>query len=429
MIFKNIAVLCPDYTIKEHQYVQIAADRIRYIGDTMPQAEDREVFDGSNQLMIPGMVNAHSHVPMTLLRGYGENLPLDRWLNERIFPYEDQLDENSVYYASCLGIAEMLRFGITSFTDMYNFCDEIARAVTESGIKANLSRGLLCFDDSDLTELQAYRESESLYRQWHNTADGRIKVDMSIHGEYTSTPKVGRRMAEYTKSLGCGIHIHLAETKKEFDECIGRHGVTPAKYMYDMGIFDNPTTAAHCVWLTNEDISLFAEKQVTAVHCPVSNLKLGSGVARIPELLEQGVNIALGTDGCASNNNLNLFEELKLTAILHKGVRENPELCTPAQALAMATANGAKAQDRTDTGTLEAGKKADFAIIDCNSPCLLPMHDRVANLVYAAQGSDVAMTVADGKILYHNGEYPTLDIERIKAECFAANEKILNNLR
>ena len=429
MIFQDIAVLDETFRIKKHQYVQTSNDSIVYIGDAMPNAEGQQCFDGKNKLMLPGLVNAHTHVPMTLLRGYGENLPLDRWLNERIFPYEDRLDAQSVYAASCLGIAEMLRFGVTSFTEMYNFCEEIAAAVEKSGIKANISRGLLCFDDSALEELPAFQESRTLFEKWHNAADGRIKVDMCIHGEYTSTPKIVRRMAEYAQSVRAGIHIHLAETEKETRECMERHGMTPAEYMNAMGIFDSPTTAAHCVFLTDSDMDILAEKGVSAVHCPVSNLKLGSGVANVPLMLEKGVNVALGTDGCASNNNLNLFEELKLAALLHKGVRQNPELCTPAETLAMATVNGARAQGRMDTGVLKVGNKADFAVLDCDRTYMRPEHDALSNLVYAAQGSDVIMTVVNGRVLYQNGEYPTLDIEKITAEFLAANEKILNYLK
>ncbi len=429
MIFKDIAVLDEHFSIKKHQYVKTAGDKIVYIGDTMPDASGEQQFDGKNKLMIPGMVNAHTHVPMTLLRGYGEKLPLDRWLNERIFPYEDQLDGSSVYYASCLGIAEMLRFGTTSFTEMYNFCDEIAQAVEESGIKANISRGLLCFDDSDLKDLQSFQESVSLYQNWHNAANGRIKVDMCIHGEYTSTPKIVRQMAEYAGSIGSCMHIHLAETKKEFDECIERRGKTPAEYMEEMGIFDLPTTAAHCVWLTPHDMEILAAKGVTAAHCPVSNLKLGSGVAKLSEMQQHRINIALGTDGCSSNNNLNLFEEQKLAALLHKGVELNPELCSPEEVVAMATKNGAASQGRTDTGVLKEGNRADFAVLDCDRTYMQPEHDNMSNLVYSAQGSDVVMTVVDGRILYQDGEYPTLDIEKITAEFLVSNEKILNKLK
>lgn len=428
MLFQKIAVLDENFNIKENQYVRIEGDRITWIGDKPPQGEDADCFDGMNKLMIPGLVNAHTHVPMTLLRGYAENLPLDRWLNEQIFPYEHEMDDEGVYYASCLGIAEMLRFGITSFNEMYDHCGEIARAVSESGIKANICRGLLCFDDSSLFDLPAFRESRELYENWNNAADGRIKVDMCIHGEYTSTPKVVHAMAEYAQSLGCSMHIHLAETRKEFEECIARHGVTPAQYMDKMGVFDNPTTAAHCVYLTGEDRAIMAEKRVTAVHCPVSNLKLGSGVAELPEMLRAGVSVALGTDGCASNNNLNLFEEMKLTSILQKGVTGDPSLCPPKQVTAMASQNGAKSQGRPDTGLLKVGYKADFAVIDCDRPHLYPVHDMLNNLVYAAQGSDVVMTAVDGKILYRNGAFPTLDLEKIKTEFVRANEKILNKL-
>ena len=428
MIFKNIAILDDTFQIRENQYVQIRQDKIVYIGEQMPETGSEEEFDGKDKLMIPGMVNTHTHVPMTLLRGYGENLPLDRWLNERIVPYEHQLDADSVYDASLLGIAEMLMFGVTSFTEMYDFCGDIARAALESGICANISRGVLCFDDSSLSDLQSFRESRELYENWNNVGNGRIKVDMCIHGEYTSTPKVVSAMAEYAKSLRCNMHIHLAETKKEFDECIERHGMTPTRYMETMGVFDNPTTAAHCVYLTDEDIAILAQNQVTAAHCPVSNLKLGSGVARIADMQKQGVNITLGTDGCASNNNLNLLEEVKLTSVLHKGITGNAAICPPAEIMKYATQNGAAAQGRPDTGCIKVGNKADFAVLNCDKPYWYPSHDKLNDLVYAAQGTDVMMTVVNGKILYQNGEFHTIDIEKVKAAVKRHNKQILKNL-
>ena len=428
MIFQDISILDEHFAVKEHQFVQTEGGRIAYIGDRLPERTAGKWIDGKNRLMVPGLINAHTHVPMTLLRGYGENLPLGRWLNERIFPYEGQLDGQSVYLASLLGIAEMLRFGVTSFTEMYNFCEEIARAVQESGIKANISRGLLCFDDSPLEELQSFKESRELYQNWNNTAEGRIKVDMCIHGEYTSTPKVVRAMAEYTHSLGCGMHIHLAETKKETDECVSRYGMTPTRYMEEMGVFDNPCTAAHCVWLTEEDMEILARKRVTVAHCPVSNLKLASGTAPVPTLLKKGINVALGTDGCASNNNLNLYEEVKLAAILHKGISGDPTACGPEEVLRCATVNGARAQGRSDCGLIKEGYKADFAVLDISGAHWQPAHDLAGNLTYAGQGSDVVMTVVDGKILYQNGEYTTIDLEKIKDGFCKANEKILQKL-
>ncbi len=430
MIFKDIAILDENFQIRSHCFVQTMGDRIVYIGEQMPtETAGQEQIDGKNKLMIPGLVNAHTHVPMTLLRGYGENLPLDRWLNERIFPYEDCLDADSVYYASCVGIAEMLRFGVTSFTEMYNFCDQIADAVDKSGIKANISRGLLCFDDSALTDLVAFDESRALYENRHGSANGRILVDMCIHGEYTSTPKVVGQMAEYAASIGARMHIHLSETEKEFVQCKERHGVTPTAYMAQMGIFDSPTTAAHCTYLTESDLDILAQKKVTPAHCPISNLKLGGGIADLPAMMSHDLSVALGTDGAASNNNLNLFEEIKCAALIHKGVTKKADICAPSEVLRMATRNGALSQGRLDTGLIKEGYRADFAILDCDRTYLRPAHDSVANLVYAAQGSDVIMTVVDGKVLYCDGVYTTLDMEKITAEFLRANENILNNLR
>ncbi len=429
MVFQNVTLLDENFKIREKQYVQVKGDRIVYIGDAFPETPSGKWIDGKNKLMIPGLVNAHTHVPMTLLRGYGEGLPLDRWLNERIFPYEHELEDSDVYSATQLGIAEMVRFGTASFTDMYDHCGKIAHAVKITGIRANISRGVLCFDDSPLKKLEAFKESVQLYQTLYNDDNGgRIKVDMCIHGEYTSTPRVVREMAAYAKSLGCGMHIHLAETKEETDACISRHGMTPTRYMEEMGVFENPCTAAHCVWLTEEDMDILARNHVTVVHCPVSNLKLGSGVAPIPDLLKRGVNVALGTDGCASNNNLNLFEEIKLAAILHKGINRDPSLCTPEEILRCATVNGAKAQGRKDCGLIKEGYKADLVLLDISGPHWCPQHDLVGNIVYSAQGSDVVLTMVDGKILYQNGEFWSVNFGKIKPDCIKANERILQKL-
>ena len=224
-------------------------------------------------------------------------LPLQRWLGEKVFPFEDKIDDEAAYYGTQLSIAEMLASGTVSFSDMYFFFDGMMPAIRESGIKCNLSRGLTVFDDSDYESLAAYKDNLRLLNEWNGEMGGRLIGDLCIHGEYTSTPKVVEAVAAHAKDAGARIHIHLSETQTEHEECKQRHGLTPAAYMEAHGIFDSPTTAAHCVWLEDEDFDILKKHNVSVACCPASNLKLASGYANIPKMLEKGINIALGTDG------------------------------------------------------------------------------------------------------------------------------------
>ena len=385
-------------------YVGKMPEHLRYDGD----------MDCGGDLLIPAFYNAHCHAAMTLFRGYGENLPLDRWLNERIFPAEERLNAQNVYAASMLACAEMLRNGIVSFTDMYMFEQSTARAVLETGMKANLSRSLVSFDpDVDFYKDSRFLESCALERAYQNAGEGRLKIDLSLHAEYTNVESYCRSAAEYAKETGLRVQLHLSETKKEHEECIARHQKTPTRFFADCGVFDAPTTAAHCVWVTDEDIAILADKKVTAAHNPVSNLKLGSGVMPYEKMRAAGVNVALGTDGAASNNALSILREMQTAAILHKGVSLDPTAASPAGLLEVATRNGALSQGREDCGFIAPGMRADLVLVDLHAPHNLPVYDTAASLCFSAYPSDVRMTVCDGKLLYRDGEYLTLDIERV----------------
>ena len=250
-------------------------------------------------------------------------------------------------------------------------------------------------------------------------------TDFSVHAEYTCTERMVRAAAEEAQKRGAGLHIHLSETEAEQQNCLEKYGLTPARWFDSLGAFGGRAYAAHCVWLTPEDRALLKDRGVTVVHCPESNLKLGSGVADVPAMAAEGLAVALGTDGAASNNNLNMMEEMHLVSILHKGVRREPTLLSPGRVLQMATVNGARLQGRTDTGTLTVGSRADVIAVDMDRPHLTPNIDPLSNLVYAAQAADVVMTVADGRILYENGEYLTLDEERILFEARQAARRLL----
>ena len=437
MLFKDITILDEALNVREHMYVGTKGDTITYVGEGAPCDAQRaagevdmdRVVDGRGRLLMSGFYNAHAHSPMTLLRGYGENLPLSRWLNERIFPFEDKLTGPAVYAGTLLAMAESLRYGIVSTSDMYYFPDEMAAAISDSGAKNNFSRSVTCFDDSDLMDLPAGKEMVHAFETYHGAADGRIKVDMSLHAEYTNPEKIVRQLAELTGSLGANMHVHISETKAEHEECKGRHdGRTPVRFLDDCGLFATPTTAAHCVWIEGEDYDILKERGVTVAVNPISNLKLASGVCNVQALLDKGINVAIGTDSVSSNNSLNYIEEMKVFAIASKMMYNAPEAVSPIDTLRAATIGGAKSQGRADCGVLKEGYKADLVMIDIDTPWMYPVHNLATNLVYSASGSDVVMTMVDGRVLYEDGEYATIDIEKAKADVTSETEKILAQL-
>ena len=389
-----------------------------YIGEAEPRMAVDEIIDGKGNLLIPAFYNTHCHAAMTLFRGYGEDLPLDRWLNEKIFPAEDRLTSKAVNVATKLAIAEMIANGVASFSDMYMFMDEVAKAVLDTGIKANLSRSIVSFAESDnIAADSRFLESVQLVRDFDGAGNGRLKVDMSLHAEYTNTEQMTRFIAEYTRENNLGMQIHISETEKEHRECMERRGGrTPVEFFNDCGLFDSRTTAAHCVYLTENDMNIIKEKKVSVAHNSVSNLKLGSGVMPLRKMLDKGINVTLGTDGVASNNNLDVMKELQYAVLLGKGISRRPESITAKEMLPLATLNGAIAQGREDCGTLKVGNKADAVLINLDSVNNIPSYDYYTTIGYSAKSSDVLMTMVDGDVLYRNGEYKTIDIEKLKFE-------------
>ena len=421
ILFENATILIKkgsEYEAIENGFLGIDGKYIDYIGKEKPNKKYDVVKDYSNKLLMPGLVNAHTHTPMVFLRGLGAGLPLQNWLNDYIFPTEAKLTPEIIEIASYYAILELLASGVTSFTDMYFFPEGTAKAVSESGIKANINKYLLCFDENQKIEDSGIPGSLEFFNKYHNTADGRLKVDFSIHAEYTNKPHIVKEYSRLCKENNGRMHIHLAETKKEVEECIQRYGVSPAKWFEDLGTFDNPTCAAHLVWPVNDDIEILKRHDVSIMHNPTSNMMLGSGFAPINKLMRNGINVGLGTDGTASNNNLNMFEEMHLCSILSDGFHLDPKYLTNSQVIDMATINGAKLQGRDDTGSLEVGKCADVIALDLNNIHLYPILNYPAIITKSAQAHDVCMTMVDGNVLYENGEYKTLDrkdiVERFK---------------
>ncbi len=416
ILFNDITTMDEGGNAHTHRHIVVENDRITGIFDACPVGRFDRVIEGRHRLLMPALYNCHAHTAMTLFRGYGEDLPLQSWLNDCIFPAEDRLTSEAVYHASMLAIAEMLRNGIVSFSDMYFFSEDTIRAVAETGMKANIARCITCFNPEETKDTDTRLiEALKLHEAYHNSYDGRIKMDMSVHAEYTTLPHAVRYVADAAKELSLHMHVHMSETESEHNECMARNnGMTPAQHFAKLGVFDVPTVAAHCVWVSDEDIALMAEKGVFAAHNPVSNLKLGSGIMPLEKMHRAGVKVVLGTDGAASNNRLDILREMNLAAMLQKGHDRVCDAMHAADLIPMATVNGALAQGRADCGKLTCGAKADLIMLDLDTPNNIPSYTPVTSVIYSATGADVCMTMADGKILYENGQYTTLDIEAVK---------------
>jgi 5-methylthioadenosine/S-adenosylhomocysteine deaminase len=429
MLIKNTCLINESFQVERGKYILIENDRISYIGDKHPEGYFGETYNGENKVVLPGFFNNHCHVPMTLLRGYGEGLPLHRWLAEKMFPFEAKLTGEDIYWGSLLGIAEMIKSGVVSFTDMYFEIEMMAQAVSESGIKVNLSHGLSYNSKKpSIFELQGYKDTERLLDIASRDKTGRLKIDIGLHAEYTSRESLVREVAHYARERNLIVHTHLSETQGEHDNCKLKYGKTPAEYFAECGLFDQPTTAAHCVWVEDSDIEIIKSKGVVPVHCPSSNMKLGSGFAPIKQMIEAGIPVTIGTDGASSNNNLNMVEEIYLAAMINKGSTQDPEFMYPAQLLKLATINGARAQDREDCGSIKVGNKADLVIFDMDKPHLQPVFDELANILYSGQSDDICMTMIDGQIVYKDGEFKTIDIEKVMHKAVGIKERILSEL-
>lgn len=405
-------------TLLDPAYVVVEGERIASVSSTRPQGPFAQEIDCGGNVLMPGLVNAHTHIPMTLMRGYAGGCDLHTWLNDWIFPAEAKLDDRAVRAGADLALAELIAGGVTTIADMYMHTPAIAQAVLAAGISANLSCGGVYFGapgDFSPAACPDCDHQRQLTEEFHEAGNGQILVDASIHGEYTSNVPLWQWMADYAQRKGLGMHVHVSETQSEHEGSLTRWGLTPFRILDRYGVWDTRAIAAHCVWTTEDDWAGMAEKGVACVHNPVSNLKLGSGVAWIPAMKAAGVPVALGTDGVSSNNNQDMFEEMKFAAVLHNGVTRNPLALLPQDVLAMATREGAKALGRK-TGRIAPGYVADLILVDFTRPHLTPCHSVMDNLVYAAHGSDVVMNMARGKIIYKDGTFLTLDLEKIQAE-------------
>ncbi|MGL5439279.1 MAG: amidohydrolase family protein [Filifactoraceae bacterium] len=417
ILFKNVTIVTVNekMDVFHNAYLGVKDQKITYIGADCPSEGGEKIIDGKHKLIMPGLINTHTHLPMTLIRGYADDMFLQPWLTEKVFPAEAKFDDKCARIGSILGVAEMLRNGITSFTDMYDHVDQIANVVLESGIKANLGRPIVDFkpDDFNFEETTSYKELKELVSNYHMADKGRIKIDASIHAVYTSHPKAWEAMANYAKKNNLGLHVHLSETMVENNEAQAIYKKSPSKLLEEAGVFFKGSHMAHGVHLSDDDVEIMVKNQVSLSHQIVSNLKLACGIARVPYYLEKGMNVSIGTDSVCSNNNIDMFEEMKMAAIVQKTALMDPTVMPAPLLVKMATKNGAISQLReNECGSLEVGKDADIIMLDLKAPNLIPSYDPYSSIVYSTKGENVILTMVRGKILYEDGNFYTLDYNK-----------------
>jgi len=408
ILIKDVSLL-KDNEIIPNLNIFINNDIIEYIGKNIPKEFDYQI-DGKDRIAMPGMVNAHTHLAMTLFRGFADDLPLKEWLETKIWPNEAKLTEDDVYWGSLLGALEMIKGGTIAFADMYFFMDKVAEVVEKSGLRANLSWGMIATLGDENKRLEISLE---FAKNWHKSCNGRILVSLGPHAPYTCPPKFLEKVIDKAIQYNLGIHTHLAETESEVKEIKEKYGETPIRLMDKVGLFNVPTISAHCVFVDSEEIDILAKRKVGVIHNPQSNLKLASGIAPIKEMIDKGVNVGLGTDGPSSNNNLDMWEEMRLVATLHKGYLKDPTAIPAYLALDMATRKGMEILGWKDSGILEVGKKADLILVDIKKPHFYPRFNLISHLVYSAGSYDVDTVIVDGKILMEKREVKVLDEEKI----------------
>ena len=384
---------------------------------------EAQIYDFPHGLLIPGLINTHTHASMTIFRGLADDLPLMTWLENYIFPVEQHLRREWVYWGAKLAIAEMLRSGVTLFADMYLFEPEVIKAVEEAGVRGLLGEGLFDFPSPGYGPLE---KGLALTRELLATyaSHPRIRIMVCPHATYTCSPETLRQAKEIADEFGALVHIHLSETREEVSLIKARYGRRPPEHLAELGLLDENLLVAHAVQLNDEEIELLAERGVKVAHCPESNLKLGSGVAPVPALLEAGVSVGLGTDGPASNNDLDLLTEMRTAALLQKGLSFDPTVLPAQQAFQMATELGARALGFESCGRLAPGFKADLVVLDLGQSHLTPWHDPLSLLVYSARGGDVSDVMVEGEFVMREGKILTFNEEEARTRVLQIAEEI-----
>lgn len=411
ILLKDILAALPegekDIIRKADLYVE--GNRIVSIDEEPKGFQAEKIIEGKDRLAIPGLINCHTHSYMSFMRNVADDLSFMDWLFGTIDPIEQKMTDEDTYWGACLAIIEMMKSGTTCFNDMQMNIHQTTRAVKESGMRAVICRGLVGSGDDEGGQMrlrQAFEERDAA-----KDCD-RLSFMLGPHAPYTCDEGYMRIVSEEAKKNHMRIHVHLSESESEIQQIKEKYGCSPIEMAERNGLFDVPAISAHCVQITESDMEILKAKGVSVVTNPASNMKLGNGFAPVPEMLEKGINVCIGTDGAASNNSLNLFHEMSLLALIHKGVKRTPQCISAAQNFRIATINGAKALGLSEEiGSLEVGKKADIAILNLNTPSLTPRNNLLAGLSYSANGSEVETVIIDGKITMENRRVLTMDEE------------------
>ena len=425
ILIENARILTMDSKMNSYEngFVGIVNDEIAYIGTEKPVAVSKEIIDAKNNIVMPGLINAHTHSGMTMFRGIADDLSLMNWLNNYIWPLEDKfVTEENINVATKLAIAEMILSGTTTFNDMYFFTEVTAKNCKNIGMRAVLGEAIIDFPVSmKRTSKEYFMEFIDRY-----TNDDLIIPAIVPHSPYSCSEELLKRIKKLSDEKKLPVHIHISETLDEVEMIKEKTGMTPVEYLDSINFLNEKTIAVHCIHLTEKDMEIFKEKNVGIVNSPESNLKLASGIAEIPKMLDKGLIVALGTDGPASNNNLDMFEEMSLTVKIHKALNNDSTIMNAKEVLKMGTINGAKVLGIDNiTGSLETGKKADLIIVDVNKPHLTPMYDPYSHLTYSANGSDVDTVIINGKIILRERKFTNFDLEKVMLDIKSISSEII----
>jgi len=398
--------------------VLVRDGEIREIGKAESASADVEI-DGRGKIALPGLINTHTHLSMTLFRGFADDMWLQEWLQKKIWPLEAKLTGEACYYGALLGSAEMILSGTTTFVDMYFHMEDVAQAVAEAGLRGFLSYGIIdLFDKAKARKEQEH--ARKFYDYVNNLHNPRIRFVLGPHAPYTCSPETLLWAKEFGEKNKVLVHTHIAETRREQADSQKQHGMRVVEYLDKIGALSENILAAHCVWLTKSEVGLLAKAGARVSHCPVSNMKLASGgEAPLPEMFDAGIPVGLGTDGAASNNSLDMFETMKVCALFHKALRWDPTVLDAQRVLDLATIDGARALGaREEIGSIEVGKRGDIILVNAKSPSMMPIHGKstvVSHLVYSSPSGDVDTTIVDGKVLMQNRQVKSFDMERVLA--------------
>ncbi|WP_455645352.1 amidohydrolase family protein [Methanosphaera sp.] len=408
ILIKDTTILSDD--IKKGS-ILIVDDKIQEINDNLTSSDADKIIDGSDKITMPGLINTHSHVAMTLLRGVGDDQELQTWLNDYIWPKEAKLNDDLVYAGSKLAMAEMIKTGTTTFNDMYFFMEETAKAVDESGMRALLGYGMIDLFDEEKRKSEL-KVTKDFINNCHNTCDGRVQVAVAPHAPYTCSEEILRESKKLADKHDLKLHIHVSETSQEVTDLENDKNQTPFEYLNNIGVLDKNTIAAHGVWTTSDEMKILEEKEVSISHNPSSNMKLASGIAPVNDYINNNINVSIGTDGVSSNNNLDMFSEMKLTPLLQKVNTLDSKVLPAKSTFDMATKNGAKALG-INAGEIKEGKLADIILVDTNVPHMTPVRNALSNIIYSALGSDVDTVICNGSILLENKELKTINEKEV----------------